>query len=146
MLQWGNGRLRTQTCAALSLSAVETFCAQIALHQNCFVICSCPRFTRFPYHVDPSVRPEQLLSTQEQIVIANPRLVDFAVLGDVVVRQEAPLYSNLLDPLETCSPAQTKGEFAGSLMQRRTLDPWKWRANHYVLLYGRSVVFRVEEF
>eukprot|EP00913_Durusdinium_trenchii_P022569 g21200.t1 len=32
-------------------------------------------FTRFPYHIDPSVRPEQLLSTEEQIVIANPRLV-----------------------------------------------------------------------
>ena len=44
------------------------------------------RFTRFPYHNDPSIRPEQLLSTEEQIVIANPRLVDCAVLGEVVVR------------------------------------------------------------
>ena len=25
------------------------------------------------------------------------------------------------------------------------LDPWKWRANHYVSLLGRAVVFRVEE-
>ena len=24
------------------------------------------------------------------------------------------------------------------------LDPWRWRANHYVSLLGRSVVFRVE--
>lgn len=101
-----------------------------------------PRFTRFPYHIDPSVRPEQLLSTEEQIVIANPRLVDTAVLGDVVIRQEAPLYSNMLAPLETCSSTP---EFAGPLMQKRVLDPLKWRANHYVSLLGRAVVFRVED-
>ena len=51
--------------------------------------CSCCplRFTRFPYHNDPSIRPENFRSPEEQIVIANPRLVDSAVLGEVVIRQ-----------------------------------------------------------
>ncbi|CAJ1444136.1 unnamed protein product [Effrenium voratum] len=68
-------------------------------------------FLRFPFHVDPAVRPEELLSTEEHIVIANPRLVEMAVLGDVVKRQEAPLQSNLL---------RTRGaEFAGAMMTER---------------------------
>lgn len=102
-------------------------------------------FTRFPYHNDPSIRPEQLLSTEEQIVIANPRLVDCAVLGEVVVRQEAPLRSNLLEPLEPCPGRSVGPEFSAPSVQKRRLDPWRWRANHYVSLLGRSVVFRVEE-
>ena len=45
------------------------------------------RFTHFPYHNDPSIRPENFRSPEEQIVIANPRRVDSAVLGEVVIRQ-----------------------------------------------------------
>eukprot|EP00435_Cladocopium_sp_Y103_P037294 s1649_g9.t2 len=127
------------------------------------------RFTRFPYHNDPSIRPEQLLSTEEQIVIANPRLVDCAVLGEiggarifstfgaetkagswgmVTCDSIARFFSSsiLFDGFEfkiTKSGWPTPISLLDVDLVAR-LDPWKWRANHYVSLLGRSVVFRVE--
>eukprot|EP00434_Breviolum_minutum_P009505 symbB.v1.2.008368.t1/scaffold524.1/size192337/17 len=48
-------------------------------------------------------------------------------------RQQAPLRSNIFQS-NSC-------EFTAPARQRR-LDPWKWRANHYVSLLGRAVVFK----
>ena len=52
-----------------------------------------PRFTRFPYFNDPAIRPEKFYSTEEEIVMANPRLVDCALLAQLIVRQGGALFA-----------------------------------------------------
>lgn len=112
------------------------------------------RFTRFPYHLNLGLRPEALGIPEEHIVIADPRLVDSAVLSEVVVRQDAPLWSNLLQVKDCLNgPPEFAGEresstawlLPGALMEKRQLDPSKWRANHYVTLLGRALVFEAED-
>ena len=39
----------------------------------------------------------------------------------------------------------TANQLAGALMEKRQLEPSKWRANHYVTLLGRALVFKVED-
>ena len=69
------------------------------------------RFTRFPYHLNLGLRPEALGIPEEHIVIADPRLVDSAVLSEVVVRQDAPLWSNLLQVKDCLNgPPEFAGE------------------------------------
>ena len=85
------------------------------------------RFTRFPYFNDPAIRPEKFYSTEEQIVMANPRLVDCALLDQLIVRQGwvGPFYAwrfldaasvNILQvvPLATPSTNQTANPDTGS--------------------------------
>lgn len=102
-------------------------------------------FLRFPYHIDPGVRSEKN-STEELVIIAKPSLIANVALSAVVVRQEAPLRSNLLEHPLPCPNGQSR-EFAGPMMHKaRQLDAEKWRANHYVqALGGRKVLYRSEE-
>eukprot|EP00439_Symbiodinium_sp_Y106_P046599 s640_g5.t4 len=102
-------------------------------------------FLRFPYHVDPGVRPEKN-STEELVIIAKPSLIANIALSAVVVRQDAPLRSNLLEHPLPCPKGKSR-EFAGPMMHKaRQLDVEKWRANHYVqALGGRKVLYRSEE-
>ncbi|CAE7362383.1 unnamed protein product [Symbiodinium natans] len=103
-------------------------------------------FIRFPYHNDPEIRPEKHRSAEEIVVIAKPSLIDGVALSAVVVRPEAPLFSNLLEHPLPCPKGQSR-EFAGPMMHKaQWLDAGKWRANHYVqALGGRKVLYRAEE-
>ena len=91
------------------------------------------------------MRPEKN-STEELVIIAKPSLIANVALSAVVVRQEAPLRSNLLEHPLPCPNGQSR-EFAGPMMHKaRQLDAEKWRANHYVqALGGRKVLYRSED-
>ncbi|CAE8597703.1 unnamed protein product [Polarella glacialis] len=105
-------------------------------------------FGRFPLHIDPEIRPERFGSPEEHIIIAPPRLVSSIVLSNLAPRVEASLFSNLLEPLQTLGSGFSDAlpEYAGRMMhETQHLDPQVWRANHYVQLLGRSLLYKEEE-
>jgi len=89
-------------------------------------------FSRFPHRNDLNLPMDTMGIPEERILIGSPRLLDGLLLSDAVTRLGSQLYSSLRQGLGFSERAQWNPHI---------VDPVLWRANHYVELLGRKLVY-----